>query len=103
MNGGTESAIAENTGITLSCISVYVQCAFYKIYNEGGISKSSYYEWKRGKSLPTVENLIKLANVLNCSVDFVLGRENRLILKAFSPHGASVRALFLINTPFKKF
>lgn len=40
-----------------------------------GISKSSFYVWKRGESVPTVDNLVKLAEVFECSVDFVLGRE----------------------------
>ena len=47
-----------------------------QIYNAEGISKSSYYEWRRGKSLPTLENLVNLAKVFDCSIDEVLGRES---------------------------
>ena len=47
-----------------------------QIYDHEGISKSSYYEWRRGESLPTLENLVGLAKVFDCSVDFVLGRES---------------------------
>lgn len=126
----TEQSLAEETGIPLSCISLYVRglqapyidalvkladyfncsvdyllgrtdkytekffkacppfkqrfnelleenkCTTYKSFQKSDISKSSFYEWKRGKSLPTLENLIKLANFFDCSVDFVLGREN---------------------------
>lgn len=47
-----------------------------KIYDHDGISKSSYYEWRRGESLPTLENLVSLAKIFDCSVDYVLGRES---------------------------
>ena len=46
-----------------------------QIYNAEGLSKSSYYEWRRGKSLPTIENLANLAKVFDCTIDEVLGRE----------------------------
>lgn len=47
-----------------------------KIYHaKTGISKSSYYEWKRGDSMPTLGNLILLAEFFNCSIDYLLGRE----------------------------
>lgn len=46
------------------------------IYSQEGISKSSYYEWRRGESLPTLENLVALAKVFDCSVDKLLGRES---------------------------
>ena len=46
-----------------------------KIYSAEGLSKTSYYEWRRGQSLPTLENLVNLAKVLDCSIDEVLGRE----------------------------
>ncbi len=48
----------------------------YNIYNNSEISKSSFYAWKRGTSLPTLENLVKLADIFNCSVDYILGRES---------------------------
>lgn len=52
-------------------------CSSYnEAFGEMQISKSSFYEWKRGKSLPTLENLVKLADFFGCSVDFLLGREN---------------------------
>ena len=47
------------------------------IYNKKtGISKSSFYTWKRGESAPTLDNIVKLAEIFGCSVDFLLGREN---------------------------
>ena len=47
-----------------------------QIYNTEGLSKSSYYEWRRGESLPTLENLVSLAKAFDCSIDEVLGRES---------------------------
>lgn len=46
------------------------------IYSQEGISKSSYYSWRRGESMPTLENLVALAKVFDCSVDYILGRES---------------------------
>ena len=130
IRGLTKSALAEGSGIPVSCISQYVngkqapyldsliKLADYlhcsidyllgrtddcsektykscppfaerlealrkekklpsnKIYDREGISKSSYYEWRRGASLPTLENLVSLAKVFDCSVDYILGRES---------------------------
>lgn len=47
-----------------------------QIYNAEGISKTSYYAWLRGESLPTLENLVNLAKVFDCSIDEILGRES---------------------------
>ncbi|MCM1237002.1 MAG: transcriptional regulator [Ruminococcus flavefaciens] len=41
-----------------------------------GISVSSLYDWKSGKRLPDINNLIKLAKHFDCRVDFILGRES---------------------------
>lgn len=37
-----------------------------------GIVQSSYADWERGKKKPTQDNLIKIAQVLNVSVDYLL-------------------------------
>ncbi|MDE7329706.1 MAG: helix-turn-helix domain-containing protein, partial [Clostridia bacterium] len=31
--------------------------------------------WKNGKTQPTVDSLYKISKALNCSIDFVIGRE----------------------------
>ena len=49
--------------------------SYNNTFGEMEISKSSFYEWKRGDSLPTLENLVRLAEFFDCSVDFLLGRE----------------------------
>lgn len=44
------------------------------IIKEAELSEARYYDWKSGKFNPSVESLIKIANLFGCSVDFVLGR-----------------------------
>jgi len=43
--------------------------------NAANVHQSRAYDWKNGKKIPTLENVVKIADFLNCSVDFVLGRE----------------------------
>ena len=46
----------------------------YRIEKELHISGGTMYGWLSGKSLPTVENLDKLADFMDVSVDYLLGR-----------------------------
>ena len=41
--------------------------------SETGIGESTYYDWKNGK-MPQYENLVLVANYLDCSIDGLLGR-----------------------------
>ena len=45
------------------------------IYDGTEIAKSSYYNWLDGKQ-PSLDNILRLANLFDCRVDFILGREN---------------------------
>ncbi len=47
-----------------------------EFYDRVPVPKSRYYEWKSGKRLPTLENVIKIAQSFDCRIDFVLGRES---------------------------
>ena len=38
-----------------------------------GIGQSSYADWERGKKKPTQKNLVKIAQVLNVSIDYLVG------------------------------
>lgn len=40
-----------------------------------GISKRSFNEYLSGDIKPSIENLIKLANLFNCSLDYLVGRD----------------------------
>ncbi|MCI8388123.1 MAG: helix-turn-helix transcriptional regulator [Clostridiales bacterium] len=46
----------------------------YRIAKETGISQGLMNEYKNGKKLPTLQNVTKIADYLNCSVDYLLGR-----------------------------
>ena len=52
----------------------YFSVSAYKIYTNTNISKARFFEWKSGKRKPSLDNIIKLAEFFDCSVDFVLGR-----------------------------
>lgn len=40
---------------------------------ELGISQQAYASWERGVKKPTQENLVKIAQILNVSVDYLVG------------------------------
>lgn len=40
-----------------------------------GVKQASLSAWERGDAMPTAINLLKLAYVLECSVDELLGRK----------------------------
>ena len=46
----------------------------YKVAKETGISQGLMNEYKNGIRIPATENLIKIADYLKCSIDFLLGR-----------------------------
>lgn len=48
----------------------------YHIAKATGISPGLMSEYKNGIKTPTVENLVKIADFLDCSIDFLLGRTN---------------------------
>lgn len=54
----------------------YYKVKPYQIYNGTDISKSCYYDWKSGKRQPSLDNIIRLADIFGCRIDFVLGRES---------------------------
>ncbi len=41
-----------------------------------GIAQPSYIRYENGKSEPTLECLVKIANLYDVSVDYLLGRSN---------------------------
>ena len=47
----------------------------YGLMKEKKISSSILHDWLSGKRLPSIENLCKIAEYVECSVDFLLGRE----------------------------
>lgn len=47
----------------------------YELANRMGVKQASVSAWESGKAMPSAENLLKLADILDCSVDVLLGRE----------------------------
>lgn len=41
-----------------------------------GIVQSSYADWERGRKKPTQDNLVKIAQILNVSVDYLVGNSD---------------------------
>lgn len=63
--------LREKKGITQVRLSVEVE-----------VSQELISQYELGKSKPTIDNLLKLANYFNCSTDFLLQRTNNpLIVK----------------------
>ena len=52
----------------------YFNRSAYSVYNNTDISQTRFYEWKNGVCAPSVDSVVKLAKIFNCSVDFVIGR-----------------------------
>ncbi len=48
----------------------------YRLQKETGIAESAIYYWLNGSHAPRVDDVVKLAECFNCSVDHVLGRTN---------------------------
>lgn len=44
-----------------------------------GISQPAYASWERGIKKPTQENLVKIAQVLNVSVDYLVGNSEEKV------------------------
>lgn len=45
------------------------------IANLLGITVQAYYKYENGKAEPSIDNLIKLANYYNVSIDYLVGRD----------------------------
>lgn len=46
----------------------------YQIAKNTGISQGTMNEYKNGKKMPTIQNLIKISDYIGCSIDYLLGR-----------------------------
>lgn len=51
------------------------------------VSRNCYASWEQGRTEPNVEMLIKLADIFECSVDYLLGRANDVGLVQVSDGG----------------
>ncbi|MDE6667214.1 MAG: helix-turn-helix domain-containing protein [Clostridia bacterium] len=53
----------------------YFHTSRYKLQQMTGIAESVMRYWVQGKTTPTIANVVKIAQALGCTVDFLLGRE----------------------------
>lgn len=47
----------------------------YRLERDLPVSGSVVYNWLNGKTVPSVDSLVRLADFFGCSVDFLIGRE----------------------------
>ena len=52
----------------------YFKRSASSVYKNENISKARFYVWKNGVGMPNIDNIVKLAQIFDCSVDFVIGR-----------------------------
>lgn len=58
-----------------------------------GISQPAYASWERGVKKPTQENLVKIAQVLNVSVDYLVGTSDN-----YEDELGNIELLFRMNS-----
>ena len=46
-----------------------------QIADEIGVNRGSYSNWEKGKREPSFENLVKLGDLFDVSLDWLFGRE----------------------------
>ena len=46
----------------------------YQFQKKTHINESIIYDWQRGKHIPSIDNIVVIADTYNCSIDFVIGR-----------------------------
>ena len=46
----------------------------YELANRMRVKQAPVSAWESGKAMPSAENLLKLADILECTVDAILGR-----------------------------
>lgn len=54
------------------------------IAERGGFTQSTFSDWKKGKSSPNADKLLKIAQCLNVSMEYLMtGQESKYTLTAF--------------------
>ena len=47
----------------------------YQVAKETGINTSMFVDWKKGRSTPKIDRLLKIAHFFNVSVSYLIGEE----------------------------
>ena len=58
-----------------------------------GISQQAYASWERGVKKPTQDNLVKIAQILNVSVDYLVGNSQETLAEL-----DNIELLFRMNS-----
>ena len=53
----------------------YFHVSRYRLQQMTGIAESVMRYWVQGKTVPTITNVVKIAEALGCTIDFIIGRE----------------------------
>ena len=61
--------------------------SLYRVSKDTGIPKSIIYEWASGEREPVSEYLVPLADYLDCSIDYLLGRTDVPEINRGGPRG----------------
>ena len=77
----------------LKTLRKQVQLTQAQIAEKLDISQQAYASWERGVKKPTQENLVKIAQVLNVSVDYLVGN-----LEEESDELGNIELLFRMNS-----
>ncbi len=51
-------------------------CTRYRLEKDTFLAKQSVDDWYKGIRVPTINNLLVLAKYFNCSIDYIVGRDN---------------------------
>lgn len=74
LNSGTSYKECPTFSVQFKKLLSHFKVSKYKLQKEARISKTIMYYWETGKYQPSIENIIKLANYFDCSIDYILGR-----------------------------
>lgn len=67
----------DNKGIKDNPYAKYACCKTKEsLAREMHLDRRTIGKWERGEAIPTIENLIELSKILNCSVEYFLGTGN---------------------------
>ncbi|MDE7082397.1 MAG: transcriptional regulator [Clostridia bacterium] len=62
-------------GKRLEEVLKYFRVTRYKLRQMTGIAESVMRYWVQGKTVPSIKSVVKIADALGCTVDFLIGRE----------------------------
>lgn len=77
----------------LKTLRKQVQLTQVDVAEKLGISQPAYASWERGIKKPTQENLVKIAQILNVSVDYLVGNSDYTVDKL-----DNIELLFRMNS-----